>query len=250
MTDKSVVVVGAAEDGIGEAVARLMAQDGWSVIGTYESEKSTKADSLRGELENIELVEVDHSSRESLVKFSRGLDGRSIDAVIVVQMMFEMEKPDAFSHDLWDKMISVNLTMPNIVVHELKQNMSAGSAIVIVTSTEAFMGSFGASAYASTKAAMHNLVKTHANNLGPKEVRVNAVVPGWIGGVMDTDEVFNMSRNITPLRRLGAPEEVAKACRFMVSEDASFITGTTLVVDGGYSGVDTISKFEFDAENK
>jgi NAD(P)-dependent dehydrogenase (short-subunit alcohol dehydrogenase family) len=91
------------------------------------------------------------------------------------------------------------------------------------------------------------LVKTHANLLGPRGIRVNAVAPGWIGGVMDTDEVFERSRRITPLRRLGAPAEVAAAISFLLSEQASFVNGTVLVVDGGYSGVDTIAKFEFDA---
>jgi NAD(P)-dependent dehydrogenase (short-subunit alcohol dehydrogenase family) len=75
---------------------------------------------------------------------------------------------------------------------------------------------------------------------------VNVVAPGWIGGVMDTDEVFNISRKITPLGRLGAPEEVAAVVRFLLSEEASFISGSVITVDGGYSGVDTISKFEFE----
>ena len=69
-----------------------------------------------------------------------------------------------------------------------------------------------------------------------------------VGGVMDTDEVFNMSRAITPLGRLGSPEEIASVVAFLVSDDASFVNGTVVTADGGYSGVDTIAKYEFDSE--
>ena len=88
--------------------------------------------------------------------------------------------------------------------------MVPGSSIVIITSTEAYRGSYGASAYAATKAAIHNLVRTLANNLGQRGIRINALPAGWIGGEMDTDEVFNKSRSLTPLGRLGTDEEIAK----------------------------------------
>lgn len=245
-TQKKYLVVGAIEDGIGDAVTERLLSDGHEVIGTFDPEKEDKSKE-KSNTENLTLSKVDHSSKKSVVDFMSKIENDCLDGIIVVQMMFEMENPSEFSHELWEQLVFVNLTMPNIVTHEGKSKLKEEGAVVFVTSTEAFMGSFGASAYASTKAAIHNLVKTHANNLGPRKIRVNAVVPGWIGGVMDTDEVFNMSRKITPLGRLGDPKEVAAACAFMVSGEASFITGTTLVVDGGYSGVDTISKFEFEA---
>ena len=66
---------------------------------------------------------------------------------------------------------------------------------------------------------------------------------------MDTDEVFNMSRKITPLGRLGSPEEVANVIAFLVSKDASFVNGSVVTVDGGYTGVDTIAKYESEPAN-
>jgi hypothetical protein len=62
---------------------------------------------------------------------------------------------------------------------------------------------------------------------------------------MDTDEVFNKSRKITPLGRLGSPKEIAKTVMFLCSEDSSFINGSVITADGGYSGVDSVSKFEY-----
>ncbi len=241
------VVTGAAEDGIGDAVIKKLLAMGHEVVGTYEPSLSEKAASLSS-TDGLELIEVDHANRSSLNAFCKHLGKKRIHGFVNVQMLFIMEEPEAFSHDDWDRLLAVNLTMPNYLIHELKGNMEQGASIVIVTSTEGFTGSFGASGYASTKAAIHNLVKTQANNLGARKVRVNAVAPGWIGGVMDTDEVFNMSRSITPLGRLGSPAEVADACWYLLSDSSSFVNGTTLVVDGGYSGVDTIAKFEFEAE--
>jgi NAD(P)-dependent dehydrogenase (short-subunit alcohol dehydrogenase family) len=157
-----------------------------------------------------------------------------------------MENPNDFDHAIWDKSLSINLTAPNYLVHELKGQMNVGSSIVIITSTEGFRGSYGASAYAATKAAIHNLVKTLANNLGKRGIRINALPAGWIGGEMDTDEIFNKSRSMTPLGRLGTDDEIANVAYFLFSKESSFVNGTTLVADGGYLCSDPLSKFEFE----
>ena len=166
------------------------------------------------------------------------------------QMFFNMEDQLSFDHETWNQSLYVNLTMPNRMFRRLFNSFENGASVVLVSSTEAFMGSFGASAYAATKAAAHNLVKSWANVSSSKKVRSNAIAAGWIGGVMDTDEVFNLSREITPLGRLGAPEEVASVVEFLLSEKSSFVNGSVITVDGGYSGVDRISKFEYESANK
>lgn len=168
-------------------------------------------------------------------------------AVVFADMFFAMEDNENFDYTLWQKSLAVNLTAPNVLFRELAKGAPPGASFVVVTSTEALMGSFGASAYAASKAAVHNLVKSLANVFGPRGIRVNAIAAGWIGGVMDTDEVFNLSRKITPLGRLGSVEEVGAAASYLVGPDASFVNGTVLIVDGGYSGVDTIAKYEYES---
>lgn len=241
------IVIGAAKPGYAESITRKLIQKGYSVVGTYDSEFVDNAERLKSEFspDKLSLIQVDLASREELTSFVRSVDSK-IDGMIFAQFFFNMENPDAFDHTIWDKSLAINLTAPNFLVHELKGQMSIGSSIVIITSTEGFRGSYGASAYAATKAAIHNLVKTLANNLGKRGIRVNALPAGWIGGEMDTDEIFNKSRSMTPLGRLGTDEEIANVAYFLFSKESSFVNGTTIVADGGYLCSDPLSKFEFE----
>ena len=240
------IVIGAAKPGYAEAITRKLIQNGISVIGTYDAEFTENAKKMKAEfpVDILQLTEVDLSSRKELGKFVDSVNGQ-IDGMIFAQFFFDMENPDKFDHEIWDKSIAINLTAPNYLVHELKGKMNAGSSIVIITSTEGFRGSYGASTYAATKAAIHNLVMTLANNLGKRGIRINALPAGWIGGEMDTDEIFNKSRSLTPLGRLGTEEEVANVAYFLFSKESSFVNGTTIVADGGYLCSDPLSQYEY-----
>ena len=246
-----VVVIGAAKTGYAESITRKLINEGYSVIGTYDEEYADNAKKMQAEFsaDVLTLKQVDLSSRNELSTFVKSVEGE-ISGMIFAQFLFYMEDPDHFDHLMWDKSLAINLTAPNYLVHELKDQMVPGSSIVIITSTEAYRGSYGASAYAATKAAIHNLVRTLANNLGQRGIRINALPAGWIGGEMDTDEVFNKSRSLTPLGRLGTDEEIANVAYFLFSKESSFVNGTTIVADGGYLGSDPLSKYEFEDSRK
>lgn len=241
------VVTGAAGDGIGTAVTRRLLRDGYSVLGSYESDDAANADQLQREFEGLRLLEVDHSDPDDLGRILESVD-REVNLLVNAQFFFAMEAPGQFDLAQWERSLAVNLTAPLYLFHGFRERFADPASVVTITSTEGFRGSFGASGYAATKAAVHNATMTMANLGGPRALRVNAVAAGWIGGVMDTDEVFNMSRAITPLGRLGSPEEVAACVAFLGSSESSFVNGSVLVADGGYLGVDSISKFEFEAE--
>lgn len=246
-----VVVIGAAKTGYAESITRKLINEGYSVIGTYDEEYADNAKKMQAEFsaDVLTLKQLDLSSRNELSTFVKSVEGE-ISGMIFAQFFFYMEDPDHFDHLMWDKSLAINLTAPNYLVHELKDQMVSGSSIVIITSTEAYRGSYGASAYAATKAAIHNLVRTLANNLGQRGIRINALPAGWIGGEMDTDEVFNKSRSLTPLGRLGTDEEIANVAYFLFSKESSFVNGTTIVADGGYLGSDPLSKYEFEDSRK
>ncbi|MEP0961318.1 MAG: SDR family oxidoreductase [Roseobacter sp.] len=239
---KRILVVGGFEDGIGEAVTNVLSEEGHQLVVTFEDSLADKASGM--ESESVSCVVADHNSPDGVASLLGKLKGQTFDSIAIVQMAFEIEDPENFDNSIFDRMIFSNLTMPNQIITGLSKALNDGGSIVCITSTEAFSGSYGASGYAAAKAAMHNLVKTHANNLGKRQIRANAVASGWIGGVMDTDEVFEMSRRITPLGRLGSPTEVANVAAFLLSDKSSFVSGSTVVVDGGYTGAEPIAKYE------
>ncbi len=94
------------------------------------------------------------------------------------------------------------------------------------------------------KAGLMSITKSLANILGPRQIRVVAVAPGWINNTGMNSEVSADAAKMSALQRNGSPEEIARLVSFLVSDKASFITGTTIVVDGGYTGVDFIMKKE------
>ena len=161
-----------------------------------------------------------------------------------MEIYFNLEDTLDFDYDKFEDSYRVNVFAANLLVRELVKKMNYESSIVIVNSIEAYRGSFGASAYASAQAAKVNLVQTFANVFSEMYgVRINSVMTGWIGGVMESDDTFNKAKESIPLKRLGNPVEIADDIYLMLTRH-KYTNGSSLVSDGGYLSVDAQSRTE------
>ena len=117
---------------------------------------------------------------------------------------------DTITHfDEWNETLTVNLTAPLKLVHGLRTNLNDGSSVVNIASVDGYVSAFDTIAYAASKAALINLTKSLAAVLGPRNIRVNAVAPGWVETEMTADTMPDESKELTPLKRNAQPQEVA-----------------------------------------
>ena len=151
----------------------------------------------------------------------------------------------------WDDVIAVNLTAGHhLIEHAERGLMERRGCIVTVGSTAAIVSGAVDADYNAAKAGLVMLTRSHAVRLGPRGVRANAVCPGWVRTPMgdddmrkltdDIDEAYRTVTRFAPLRRAASPDEIAAAICFLASDDASYITGAVLMVDGGSTAVDVL----------
>ena len=142
------------------------------------------------------------------------------------------------SEEAWDLVIDVNLKgVFNCGKHAAKVMMDQGRGVIInTTSVVGLYGNMGQSNYAASKFGVIGLTKTWAKELAPRGIRVNAVAPGYtMTAMMDTvpEKILSAIKEKTPLKRLGEPEDVAYAYLYLASDEASYVNGAVLSVDGG-----------------
>jgi NAD(P)-dependent dehydrogenase (short-subunit alcohol dehydrogenase family) len=238
---KTALVTGISR-GIGKAICEKLVSKGYFVYGTYNTGKK-EAETVKETLKSVDIFQADFRERKQTLAVIHRLSEIQFDAIVNNAGMFEGESFENFDFKIWDDIIAVNLTTPLLFSVKLQKNIKENGCIVNIASTDGFQGSFASLSYSASKAALMNLTKTLANNLGKRKIRVNAIAPGWINTKMATESSFQAAK-ITPLRRNGKPEEVADLVYYLVSDSASFITGATIIIDGGYTCVDTIMKME------
>ncbi len=238
--------------GIGAACARLFAEAGAtvSVMGRRPSPIQRIAEEIGGlAVQGDASIEEDcHRAVQTTVDVYGGLDTLVSCAGIMSEgNVAKLAKSD------WDQVIDINLTSVMLIARAAIPAMHKrfSGAIVNISSLGGLVAPGNMAGYISSKTALIGLSRSMAVDFGP-HIRVNALCPGWVLTPMSEEEMeqFAAGKNISkeeaiayatrflPLKRMAAPEEIAKGALFLCSDDSSFITGTTLVADGGSSAVD------------
>ena len=228
--------------GIGHAIARRLLSDGWQVHGTYRSGQGAALE-LEANFERCTVHQADLGRDGDVEELLAALGDLPLAGLVNNAGVIHFEDVREFDLSRWRETLEVNLTAPVRLARALESNLAGGS-IVNIASTDARTGAYNSIAYAVSKAGLLNATQCLGNLLARSTVRVNAVTPGWIATEMTTEDDAAVS--LTPLGRIGDPADVAAAVAWLLSSESAFVTGTDLVIDGGYSNVDYVTKLEAD----
>lgn len=237
LSGKVAIVTGASQ-GIGLAIARRLHADGANVILTYLPGKLTAEDvlaNLDGASDRATAIAGDLRRTDFAVElFKEAMRRLGAPDIVVANAGVNMNRSVAdTTEEDFDEIFSVNARGTFFVLREAARHVRDGGRIVGVSTNMTLQGRPGIALYAGSKAAVEQFIKTLAKELGPRHITVNAVAPG----PTDTSMVSQLSRDtapgITPLGRLGRPEEIADVVGFLVSEEARWVTGQVIGVNGG-----------------
>ena len=233
---KSALITGGGA-GIGSAIVHEFAAEGAKLLVAEIDEQTGKAivDEINGADGTARFQRCD-TSREGDVK-------SAIDATVAAYGRLDIMVNNAgVARQDWDRTIAINLSGVYYGCKLAAEVMAAqgGGSIVNMASMLGLIGIGMEDAYVAAKHGVVGLTKNFAISQGPRGVRVNCISPGWIetqmtSVIQETDAIRQQVLAQTPIPRLGRPEEVAKAALFLASDESSFVTGTALVVDGGWT---------------
>lgn len=240
---KTALVSGAAT-GMGRATAERLAADGAGVVlfGLGGDDLDAAAAAAGGQAVHGDIT--DTADIERTIAACRG----RIDVLVNAAGVIVVDDPQTVMDEAWERLIAVNLTgamkLCRAALPLMKQR---GGAIVNIASVAAFNGGPGMASYSVSKAGLVAYTRSLAQAHGPDGIRANVVAPGWVRTPMSDmemdlrakqtgrsrEEEFSSLAGRIALRRVAAPSEIAACCAFLASDEASFVTGSVLVADGG-----------------
>jgi 3-oxoacyl-[acyl-carrier protein] reductase len=242
LTNKIALVTGASR-GMGRAAALALADAGARVVVHYgrgADEAKSVVDQIRANGGRADAVAADLGAPDgahALARLVRDLVGERLDILVANAGISKAASIEDTTVKDFDNLFAVNVRAPYFLVQQLLPILGNGSSIVLLSSLGAHAVVGALSAYSATKGAVDTLVKQFASALGQRGIRVNAVAPGVIDTDMSsfakTEEGRTAVLGMQALKRIGQPTDVASVVAFLASDEARWITGDIIHVDGG-----------------
>ncbi|MDD2584601.1 MAG: SDR family NAD(P)-dependent oxidoreductase [Bacteroidales bacterium] len=240
--EKKVVVVTGAGKGIGKGIAQAFAQAAYQVVVSdinYDDclQVVSEIEALGGKAIAVKCdvslkAEVDNLIEEAVKNFGR------LDVLVNNAGIFPFKAFMEIREEDWDKVMNVNLKSLFLSSQAAVKKMSAGGKIINISSISATVGFSGLVHYCASKGGTNAMTRALALELADKKINVNNIAPGAIetpgASGAQTEEVKKQTLSTIPWGRMGQPEDIASAVLFLASEGADYITGQTIIVDGGY----------------
>jgi 3-oxoacyl-[acyl-carrier protein] reductase len=242
LSGKTALVTGASR-GIGRASALALAKAGAQILVHFSS-GAAEADGVVSEIRaaggRAEAIAADLAAPDGahkLAKATRAIVGDRLDILVANAGVSKSASIADITVEDFDRLFAVNVRAPFFLVQQLLPILGSGSSVILVSSLAAHAAVGALSAYAATKGAVDTLVKHFASALGANGIRVNAVAPGVVETEMSSFTKTEAGRDSTlamqALKRIAMPDDIAGAVAFLASDDARWVTGDTLRVDGG-----------------
>lgn len=237
---KRVAIVTGGSRGIGRAIALELAADGYYVVATYRSNDAAAEETIAqirarggdGEIVKFDVADTAQAEKAvaDMMQRFETIDALVNNAGITADNLFLM-MPEAE----WDAVIDTTLkgffNMTKPVLKKMLRRKKG--SVVSIASVAGLIGNKGQANYSAAKAGLIGASRSIAAEIAKKGIRVNVVAPGLIETDMIRDAPIEFIKNVIPMGRIGKPEEVAKVVRFLCSDDASYITGQVISVNGG-----------------